>query len=399
MATSVSVAIILTSVAGSVALYFALRAWARQVESSPATTTERAHRLRRGTMAATFVITGVALVLFAWFLLGGAIPRASSSSAPAGNSPELLFLAAFIVYFGGMTATRRAVRPAMARVRDIDQKVGNRGRQLAVGLLSFAVVAIGFGALIVLAPSHGDGRAIWIASGYVLLLFTVNGLLAPLWPTALGARQLPPITHRRLMALSKRLNGRVRDVRAYPSRAQRSANAMQVGILPGLRYILVSDYLLDNMTADEVDAVVAHEIGHAKGNHIAIKLVGTAVVWAALMGVTGGFANGADHAGGLLAAAFPLEFLIALFAVRGLIGIRLERNADDTAARSVDPVHLATALERLGELNHSRMHTSAIWNVLTQHPGLSARIERLEVEDRTPVSLVGGPTVGDGRPS
>lgn len=45
-------------------------------------------------------------------------------------------------------------------------------------------------------------------------------------------------------------------------------NGAAVGILPGLRFVLLTDGLLDNLTLDQVRAVAAHEFGHLRRRHL-----------------------------------------------------------------------------------------------------------------------------------
>jgi hypothetical protein len=43
---------------------------------------------------------------------------------------------------------------------------------------------------------------------------------------------------------------------------------MIAGLLPRVRYVVFTDRLLEELTPDELDAVLGHEIGHAKHGHI-----------------------------------------------------------------------------------------------------------------------------------
>src|SRR4051812_32156957 len=45
-------------------------------------------------------------------------------------------------------------------------------------------------------------------------------------------------------------------------------NAAVMGLVPQMRYILLSDVLLETMTDDQIEAVFAHEIGHVKHWHM-----------------------------------------------------------------------------------------------------------------------------------
>ena len=45
-----------------------------------------------------------------------------------------------------------------------------------------------------------------------------------------------------------------------------------MGILPGLRYILLTPALIETMSREELEAVIAHEIGHVKKYHLLLYI-------------------------------------------------------------------------------------------------------------------------------
>jgi Zn-dependent protease with chaperone function len=67
----------------------------------------------------------------------------------------------------------------------------------------------------------------------------------------------------------------------------------------------------------------------------------------------------------------------SIFVVQGLVGIRLERAADDYAARTVSKEALRGGLEKLAKANAMRRRTGLLWNVFQQHPGMDQRLRRL----------------------
>jgi Zn-dependent protease with chaperone function len=113
--------------------------------------------------------------------------------------------------------------------------------------------------------------------------------------------------------------------------------------------------------------------------HILLKLTAYLLTVLVLSGIGVGLA--ALHPGGswkgILAVVLPVGFMGALLVVQGVVGIRLERRADDYAAAAVGREPLCRALERLAEQNMLKRRTSWFWNVMQQHPGLETRIERL----------------------
>jgi Zn-dependent protease with chaperone function len=73
---------------------------------------------------------------------------------------------------------------------------------------------------------------------------------------------------RRLVVLSERAGTRVRGIYRWKlSEKSKKANAALTG-LGATRRIILSDTLLDNYTPDEIEAVLAHELGHQVHRHI-----------------------------------------------------------------------------------------------------------------------------------
>jgi Zn-dependent protease with chaperone function len=97
-----------------------------------------------------------------------------------------------------------------------------------------------------------------------VLLLLMPLLLKPL----LGLQHMPdgPIRER-LEKLAKRLNFRCADFLLWPTHGA-SVNAMIAGLLPRVRYVVFTDRILEELTPEELDAVLGHEIGHAKHAHI-----------------------------------------------------------------------------------------------------------------------------------
>lgn len=351
------------SVAGASLLAAATRRWARRVAAAPGAgarpdvTAGAAHRLRRAQVA--LAATGLAGVL-----------GAAAAVAGTGRATPLV-IPAIALLLGSRVAISAGTAPALAGLRGSSRRPAHPWRRRALGAGALAVYGAALATGEALAPRHGAAHAAVLVATYLVALTVINGLGAPLLVRAAGGRPLDPRTRERVMALNASLGGGIRDVLAYPGRSQRSANAVQVGLLPGLRYVLVSDYLLDHMTADEVDAVVGHELGHAREHHVALKVLATAACWAGLLAIVGTLAQGPG------AVAVPAAYLVALLVVQGLLGLHLERRADAAAARDIGAAPLAAALGRLADLNDTPVRTGRGWALLTQHPGIAARIAAL----------------------
>jgi len=59
----------------------------------------------------------------------------------------------------------------------------------------------------------------------------------------------------------------------WPLFEGRVITAAVMGIIPGLRYVMVTPALLQHLSIDELDAVMAHEIGHIKMKHMLLYLL------------------------------------------------------------------------------------------------------------------------------
>jgi STE24 endopeptidase len=107
----------------------------------------------------------------------------------------------------------------------------------------------------------------------VLLALAVFVTMPWILRVLLGLRPLPPGALRdRLTAASRRLRFRCSDILLWNTRGG-MANAMVVGVFPFLRYVMLSDRLVEEMRPEEVEAVFGHEVGHVKHHHMVYYLV------------------------------------------------------------------------------------------------------------------------------
>lgn len=63
------------------------------------------------------------------------------------------------------------------------------------------------------------------------------------------------------------------QVYIWPLFEGRVITAGVMGIIPGLRYVMITPALLEHLSLDELDAVMAHEIGHIKNRHMLLYLL------------------------------------------------------------------------------------------------------------------------------
>jgi Zn-dependent protease with chaperone function len=177
-----------------------------------------------------------------------------------------------------------------------------------------------------------------LSLGLLFLFFPmlpwVLRLLLRLKPLAAG-----PLRDR-LLAAARRLHFRCNDIWLWKT-GNGIANAMVTGISPWLRYIVVTDRLVTDLTPDEVEAVFGHEVGHIKHHHPLYYLVFLLASMGALIGVllaTGLVtAEESSSAAQDVAAQLPLLLILIgyVFVVFGFLSRRCERQADIYGCRAV----------------------------------------------------------------
>lgn len=141
---------------------------------------------------------------------------------------------------------------------------------------------------------------------------------------------------------------------------QAAPNAFATGRSPKHASVAVTAGLLELMNEQEVEGVLAHELGHVQNYDILIASVAAtlagAITWVAHMGrwalIFGGARDDDRNGGGL--GALLMLFLAPIAAVLVQLAISRQREyaADATAARTVGhPFGLVSALEKLGAYN------------------------------------------------
>jgi Zn-dependent protease with chaperone function len=361
--------------------FVVLRAYAGRVVRRDLDDTEKAHRLRAALLVAGLLLPIVmlgalflgGLVLLPELLLGGLAPGATGSEA-ANVTASAVFLIAVVVIV--LVPAARAVAPAYRRLRGVTatraSRTGNLRLGLAMLLPALVLVAVNLGAAFGLDPAVRLGLLglSWVA------IIVVGPLLAV---RLMPSRPLEEPLRSRVGELLRRGGVRVREVRVLDTRGQKVANAVVMGPVPRLRYILLTDHLLQSMEQDEVEAVVAHEMGHAKQHHLLVKLGALVALTAAPVAALalGGrrLLAGADPL--VVALAVPVLLVVAVLLVQGGLGLLLERKADEYAARLVGVDPTVRALEKLADSNMLKRRTGALWNLATNHPGIAQRVERL----------------------
>ncbi|MDJ0783417.1 MAG: M48 family metalloprotease [Desulfosarcinaceae bacterium] len=107
-------------------------------------------------------------------------------------------------------------------------------------------------------------------TGYFLFFLVIVAILGPvLIQRFWRCRPLPQGPARdRIEALCRRADLSYNNILSWPLFGGRMITAGVMGLVGRFRYILVTDALLQLLNAAEIDAVIAHEIGHIKRRHL-----------------------------------------------------------------------------------------------------------------------------------
>jgi STE24 endopeptidase len=240
---------------------------------------------------------------------------------------------------------------------------------------------------------------LWVAG--VLLVFNV--ILANLAPTLLMPlfNKFVPLGEEhaelaeRLLQLARRSGTYVRGVFKFDmSRRTKQANAGLTG-LGNTRRIIIGDTLLNEFTPDEIETVMAHELGHQVNKDIPLGIVFSTLttlvgLYLASLGLSYGvsvldFTSSADI------AAFPI--LLIVLGLYGLVTMPVENGFSRWRERRADEYALslthngaayASALRRLANQNLADAEPEAwVEWLLYSHPALGKRIAMAEAEQNS----------------
>lgn len=261
-------------------------------------------------------------------------------------------------------------------------------KHIAVSGILGAFLVEGLYAILRHAPTHWP---LWAAIGWVG--FSI--VLARIFPTVLLPifYKTTPLENgqlvKRLSDLCQRVGLSVLGVFRFQLGAEtRKANAALAG-LGKTRRVLLSDTLISDFTPEEIEGVLAHELGHHRFRHITKLLIASAIgSWVAfsLTALVGRWWVSAFGLYGLAdIAGFPALMLwLSLLGLAGLplqngLSRRYEWQADRFATATTSPRAFASALRRLAALNLADPNPPRwITWFFYDHPPVTERIRAAE---------------------
>ena len=230
----------------------------------------------------------------------------------------------------------------------------------------------------------------WIVTWALFMgLFIVMAQLAPvvLFPIFYKFEPLDDEDlRRRLVSLSERAGTRIRGVYRWKlSEKSKKANAALTG-LGGTRRIILADTLLDNYAPEEVEAVLAHELGHHVHRHI-LKSIGVQAIvtligfWAANFVLHYAvdhhmFEELSDFANLPLLALTATAISVVLMPALNAYSRFNERQADRYAFESIATVDpFISSMNKLARQNLAeRAPSKWVESLFHSHPSISKRV-------------------------
>jgi STE24 endopeptidase len=233
-----------------------------------------------------------------------------------------------------------------------------------------------------------------LSLGLLLSLMSISVICIPwLLRVFLGLRPLPAGDLRdQLTATARRLNFRFSDILVWNTLGTQ-ANAMVTGLAPVLRYIVLTDRIIKELSTDEIEGVFGHEVGHVKHHHMGLY---TLFLFLSLVLLGAVWAFGLDLVKAYLVPAWPdlstlvdhQEWFLAVvivyvFLVFGVLSRNCERQADLYGCRVATRDAFIRALEKVADINGMSRDKPGLFTAW-QHWTIGQRVDFLRTLDDDP---------------
>ena len=295
----------------------------------------------------------------------------------------ILTFVSFIVFMLGLLILISL--PGYRIERELRGATVTRGRYL--WLVTAGILFIFAGIIVVFIIGVGliltvEELALWIGIPIFILLFSLFLILfSNHYPRLIGFIYGSSIIQddhirRRLIRLTDRVKVKIKELYLIRTLDLKIANAWVCGLLD--KRIYITDYLLDNFSLDETEAVLAHELGHVKKKDLWVYFA-YALGYMAFYGVIIlGLSTILDLnklspvSSYLMVIVLGLIYFIILF---GIISRKMEFRADRYVAEvASNPSAYVEALKKLASLNTMVFRWKRKDEALLSHPSVERRI-------------------------
>lgn len=343
----------------------------------------------------------VSKVIFLYIILSGILPWLAASLV------QVNFFIAGLVFFAviGLVEVSMGLPFDYYHSFVLEERYGFNTKTLKIwlsDLIKSMLVVIIIGTFLLctlLLMVKYAGHNWWIWTWAIFLCFQL--LMTVLYPTIIAPlfNKFTPLEDSELKDSIKRLTeeeglnvGGIYQMDA--TRRTRHTNAYFSGLGRAKRIVLF-DSLIQSHSQDEILAILAHEVGHLKKNHIKKQLIIIAFVSLLLFFMASklltwnviyesfGFSNMPCYVGLFLVGILwePVNFFISPIGMA--ISRRFEREADFYSLGIVKTAKpLTTALKKMAKENLSNLRPHPIYVCFNySHPPLLQRIEYLEAHE------------------
>ncbi len=206
-----------------------------------------------------------------------------------------------------------------------------------------------------------------------------------------------PVLKERLEQLTKKSKTKYKDIVVWQTGSLLIANAAVAGTLHWNRRIFITDTLLNYFTDDQIETIVAHELGHIRYKHIPTYVLFSCLYLLSyplfLILIEQPILNLLPtpllENYPIISSAGSLLFFILYF-IFGFryISRRFEYQADLYAVSLTNrPEAFISALERLALFNHIPQYVRRIAELFNTHPSIHRRIEFVHQFTKNDVSI------------
>jgi len=267
-------------------------------------------------------------------------------------------------------------------------------KDLGIGFVLSLVLEAAFVAL-VYALLAGQPQLWWLWAALIILFFSViMANLAPILILPLFYKFTPlpegELT-RRLLSLAARANTRVRGIFSMTmSKKTTAANAALMG-LGNTRRIVLGDTMIDRYTTDEIEVILAHELGHHVHRDIWKLIVSQAILTLLSLFIVSLVLNlviDQLHYYSALTDPATLPFFFLLIGIFGFLVMpisngysrAIEYQADEYALQSTGKVEaFKSAMKRLANQNLAEIEPAPIVEFLFHsHPSIKKRLQHAD---------------------
>jgi Zn-dependent protease with chaperone function len=218
----------------------------------------------------------MAIVLFAFIVHGLGLPSLFNEWTLFETLPTLLAVCFLLLFLLLLSIVWHNAYPSYRQLYgpDLSHRIYiiSNWRMSVPILIPWVMISL-MADIILALPFDSPKRFLGTTEGEVAYFLTFLILVAVFAPLVIqrlwGCTPLEPGFYRkRIEDLCQRAGIGYRNIMYWPIFGGRMLTAGVMGIARRFRYILVTDSLLRSLSPDEIDAVIAHEIGHVKKHHL-----------------------------------------------------------------------------------------------------------------------------------